>query len=239
MKDHFFQKKEIHSFKFDQKIASVFEDMLKRSIPCYQENLNMIGDLLVSLFVNKKVLIYDLGCSTGELFFSLIKKYNHKNLTLIGIDSSLSILKKAKKKLEIAFKGNLFLEHKKIEKISLNPCQAVILNYTLQFIKPTLRKKIIEKIYKSLKKNGVLILSEKITTSNKKLNDVLIKHYHLFKKKNGYSDFEIKQKQKALKKILTPSTFNIYETLLKKTGFNSIEILFKWYNFVSIIAFKK
>ena len=51
-------------FRFDASVASVFPDMLKRSIPGYSASIEAIGSL-AARFVEPGTRCYDLGCSPG------------------------------------------------------------------------------------------------------------------------------------------------------------------------------
>jgi tRNA (cmo5U34)-methyltransferase len=48
-------------FEFDSRVAAVFDDMVVRSIPFYQEQQRMIQELGAQLWV-PGTDVYDLGC---------------------------------------------------------------------------------------------------------------------------------------------------------------------------------
>ena len=238
MQDDLFIKRQDFPFCFDKQVANVFEDMIERSVPYYKEVIRMTVELIALRIRHQKVLVYDLGCSHGELLYHLIRRCDDKHLTLIGVDASKPMIEKARQKLTIPFEGMLQLRHASLEDFVFNACHSVILNYTLQFISPSFREAILNAVYQALVPGGVLILSEKIACNSPLLRDEFISHYHAFKSRNGYSDVEIQRKQKALQSVLTPFTPHAYITLLKQAGFQSIEVFFRWYNFISFIATK-
>jgi tRNA (cmo5U34)-methyltransferase len=51
-------------FKFSSKVAGVFDDMVNRSVPYYEEMQRMASELAAD-HATKDSKIYDLGCSTG------------------------------------------------------------------------------------------------------------------------------------------------------------------------------
>ena len=51
-------------FRFNDAVAQVFPDMLRRSIPGYEASLEAIGSL-AARFVQPGTHCYDLGCSLG------------------------------------------------------------------------------------------------------------------------------------------------------------------------------
>ena len=235
MKDNIFNKPITKQFEFDEEVASVFDDMLNRSVPFYKENLNLQTDILKN-FLNENDKIVDLGSSTGTFLINLAKKYN-KKLNLIGIDNSQAMIQRAKNKakafgVKINFIEADFLEY------DFSNSKAIIANYTIQFIRPLKREKLIKKIYSSLKDGGIFLMSEKLITENKKLNKIMIDLYYEFKKEKGYSEYEIAQKREALENVLIPYTMNENIEMLKNAGFINIEVIFRWNNFATFIAFK-
>jgi tRNA (cmo5U34)-methyltransferase len=121
---------------------------------------------------------------------------------------------------------------------SIENASVVVLNFTLQFITPEERFHLLEKIAKGMRKGGVLILSEKVIFEDNHLNELLIDSYHDFKRANGYSDLEISQKRTALEKVLIPETIPTHKKRLAKAGFNSCDVWFQCFNFMSMLAVK-
>jgi tRNA (cmo5U34)-methyltransferase len=234
MKDNVFVKPIEKQFEFDEEVASVFDDMLDRSVPFYKENLHLQIDILKD-FLNDGDKVIDLGSSTGTFLIELAKK--KRNLNLIGIDNSEAMIKRAQNKakaygVNVKFINNDFLEY------DLLGSKVIIANYTIQFVRPLKREKLIKKIYDSLNENGLFLMSEKLITEHKKLNKTMIDIYYEYKKRMGYSEFEIAQKREALENVLIPYTMQENIEMLKNAGFKNIEIIFRWNNFATFIAFK-
>jgi len=203
MKDKIFNKPIQKQFEFDEEVASVFDDMLNRSVPFYKENLKLQIDILKN-FLQKGDLVIDLGSSTGTFLIELTKKID---INAIGLDNSPAMIKRAKNKAKAFGSSAKFIETDFLE-YDLSGAKAIIANYTIQFIRPLRREKLIKKIYDSLQKDGIFLMSEKLITENKKLNKVMIDIYYKYKKEMGYSEFEIAQKREALENVLIPYTMN-------------------------------
>ena len=234
MKDNVFNKPIQKQFEFDEEVANVFDDMLNRSVPFYKENLNLQINILKN-FLKPNDKIVDLGSSTGTFLIELDKKI--KNLNLIGIDNSPAMVKKANLKAK-AFGSNAKFIEADFLKYDFSNSNAIIANYTIQFVRPLKREKLIQKIYNSLVKNGIFLMSEKLITENKKLNKIMIDIYYDFKKKMGYSEYEIARKREALENVLIPYTMQENIEMLKNAGFKDVEVIFRWNNFATFIAFK-
>ncbi len=235
LKDNVFNKPIKKQFEFDEEVASVFDDMLNRSVPFYKENLNLQIDILKN-FLKENDKVIDLGSSTGTFLINLAKKSN-KKLNLIGIDNSPAMIKRAKQKAKAFGVEATFIEADFLE-YDLKNSKSIIANYTIQFIRPLKREKLIKKIYDSLEDNGIFLMSEKLITENKVLNKIMIDIYYEYKKQKGYSEYEIAQKREALENVLIPYTMQENIEMLKNAGFKDIEVIFRWNNFATFIAFK-
>ena len=234
MKDNIFTKPIKKQFEFDDEVAGVFDDMLLRSVPFYKENLNLQIDILKN-FLQPNDKIIDLGSSTGTFLIELSKKID--NLNLIGLDSSNAMIKKSIQKAK-AFNSNAKFIKTDFLDYDLSNSKAIIANYTIQFIRPLKREKLIQKIYDSLNNNGIFLMSEKLITENKKLNKIMIDIYYEYKKQKGYSEYEIAAKREALENVLIPYTMQENIEMLKNAGFSNIDVIFRWDNFATFIAFK-
>lgn len=221
-------------FEFDENVATVFDDMLERSIPFYKSVLHLVCDLAI-LNSKENSKIVDLGCSTANTLLSLYKK--EQNRELLGVDNSKAMLENAAKKVQ-AYGAKIELREDDITTTDISGSDVIIANYMLQFIRPLIRNSFVKKIYNSLNKEGVFIFSEKIIFEDKKLNKQMIDLYYKFKKEQGYSDFEISQKREALENVLVPYTEVENIKMLKDAGFQSIDSVFKYGNFVTFIAKK-
>jgi len=149
------------------------------------------------------------------------------------------MLDKARLKAELYKKDAVmhFLEDD-IMDFAAEDAGAVILNYTLQFIRPMQREAFLRLVFMNLRPGGILLLSEKVINHNTRLNREYIHIYHEFKKSRGYSELEIAKKREALENVLIPFSINENRELLLKCGFASVESYFQWFNFASFIAVK-
>jgi tRNA (cmo5U34)-methyltransferase len=230
----------IDDFDFGANTSMVFDDMLDRSVPFYQEIQRMVAEVAVD-FAADGTNVYDLGCSTANT----IMRIGHglpadKNVRFVGIDSSQEMLDVARGKLvESNFRHDYALELGDLNgPFAIENASVVLLVLTLQFVRPLYREHLIQSIYDGLEPNGCLILVEKVLGEHSTFNRLFINHYYELKKRNGYSQLEIAQKREALENVLIPYRLEENKELLRGCGFRNIDVFFKWYNFCSIVAMK-
>ncbi|OCX42520.1 tRNA (uridine-5-oxyacetic acid methyl ester)(34) synthase TrmP [Campylobacter ornithocola] len=234
MKDEIFKKPLEKQFEFDKSVASVFDDMVSRSVPFYTQNLKLIVEL-IDHFAVHNAKICDLGCSTASLLLALYEK--RKDFLLSGVDEANAMLEIAKSKCQ-AFGARVEFFQKNLDDFDFFKNDIFIATYTLQFIRPPKRQELVDKIYQNLNENGMFILSEKILYEDVKIAKKMIQIYEHYKLEQGYSKLEISSKREALENVLIPYTQNENIAMLKKAGFSKVESIFKWVNFETFIAFK-
>ncbi len=229
---------QVADFKFTAKVADVFDDMVSRSVPYYEEMQRMTCELAAD-FAQPHTNLYDIGCSTATTLLAMDGGVD-PSVKFIGIDNSAPMLDKARAKTaahgtarDIEFVlGDLHTG------LPMDNASVVTLLLTLQFVRPLYRERIMKRIYDSLNDQGCVILIEKLTSEDTIFNRLFIDHYYDYKRRNGYSDMEISQKREALENVLIPYRVEENIELLREAGFSKIELFFRWYNFCGIIAVK-
>ncbi len=238
MRDEIYSKSDLSGpFRFDQTVVDVFSDMIKRSVPGYEDIADLQGRML-AFHLKEGQRIYDLGCSLGHSLYALARHLTFP-LDVIGVDLSEPMLK--------TFAGSLQknplpwpieLIQAPIQEVELKSCGAVLMNFTLQFIPRAERSELLKKIYDALEPGGVLLISEKIHSENSVLERLQVEVHHNFKRGNGYSALEIHKKREALEEVLLPDTVAEHLTRFENCGFTASEILYKWFNFTSFVCLK-
>lgn len=240
-KDEVFREEieQVSDFRFGANVASVFDDMVNRSVPYYGEIQRMMAELAAD-HAREGTFVYDLGCSTGTTMIGMDTMVE-KSIKFIGVDDSQEMLNKCKAKFdEIKFDRPYELRCADLgEGVKIENASVVVLCLTLQFVRPIYRERLLQDIVKGLNPGGVLILVEKILAEESDFNRDFINYYYNYKRRNQYSELEISQKREALENVLVPYKLSENITLLRDQGFASCEVFFKWYNFAALIAVKR
>ena len=239
-KDKLFKKKQrvVKDFNFGKATAAVFDDMLDRSVPFYAEMHRMTCEMAAD-FAVENTSLYDLGCSTGTMMLAL-DRVVPKHVTLIGVDSSEEMMTRAREKFrQHGIRHPYELICADLNKsIQITNASVVLMNLTLQFIRPLYRETLITSLARGLNDRGCLLLVEKVLPKNSMVNRLFIKYYYQFKERQGYSKLDIAQKREALENVLVPYRIEENCELLLNSGFSDCEVFFKWYNFCGILAIK-
>jgi len=234
----FADNQQVVDFAFDDAVADVFPDMIRRSVPGYETIIAQLG-VFANQYAKQGTRIYDLGCSLGAATLSMHRQTRTLDIKHIGIDNSEAMIKRCKARLErLMPEAKLQLICEDIENTQIENASIVVVNFTLQFLTPDSRLDLLKNIYAGLIPGGILILSEKLEFEDKKENQHFIDWHHGFKRANGYSDMEISQKRAAIENVLIPDSLNQHFNRLKQAGFDESYQWFQSFNFASLVALK-
>jgi tRNA (cmo5U34)-methyltransferase len=228
----------VSDFAFDEAVARVFPDMIRRSVPGYTTIIPMIG-IITARYAQNGSVCYDLGCSLGASTLAMRHGLKDKNASIIAIDNSEAMIERCRHYIELDNeKTPIELICADINDIDFKPCSVITLNFTLQFIAPEKRLQLLSKLHEALLPGGVLILSEKICFESLPEQTTLETLHWDFKRANGYSELEVSQKRSALEQVLLPDSLDYHITRLSEAGFQEIFNWYQCFNFISLIALK-
>ena len=239
-KDRIFAAKQesVPAFEFNEAVASVFSDMLERSVPNYVESITRQAQLAVD-FYRENTRIYDLGCSHGNLGILMGKTFGSRDFSMVGVDSSQPMIDKYQQRLEgESFRDKVALVCDRAEKVAMSNASVVVVNLTLQFLDLNLRDALMADIHKALVPGGILLLTEKVVSVHDRVSELQLDYYKRFKRENGYSDSQIDRKRLSLEGVLVPVTARWNEELLHQEGFTSVDCFWRHLNFAGWVAVK-
>ena len=229
----------IIDFVFDDAVTHVFPDMIRRSVPGYENLIPLLG-LIAEKYVTANSNVYDLGCSLGASTLSLRRRIQADNCNILAIDNAEAMVRQCRENIANDTHGttpvNVICGD--IRSVEYNNTSLAVMNFTLQFVAPDERLTLLKKIAMGMNKGGALVLSEKIIADNEDEQHLLEELQLNFKRANGYSDLEISQKRSALENVLIPDTLAIHRQRLKQAGFSKVVVWQQCLNFISLLAIK-
>jgi len=232
---------ETNDFVFDERVARVFPDMIRRSVPGYGLVVSMAG-VLARRYAQANSVLYDLGCSLGSVSLVMSRAVRAKNARIIAVDNSPAMIRRLRHNLagRATEDGDLPVEPvcADVADVPIEDASVVVLNFTLQFLAPSARLPLLRKIALGMLPGGTLLLSEKIRFDTAEEQTLQTEWHHDFKRAQGYSDLEIARKRDALEKVLLPDTLQQHRERLQQAGFGGVYRWFQALNFASLVAFK-
>jgi tRNA (cmo5U34)-methyltransferase len=228
----------IAGFAFDERVASVFPDMIQRSVPGYSTIIAMTG-VLAERYAQPQTLCYDLGCSLGASTLAMRAQLDGRGCEIVGVDNSAAMIERCR--ALIAGDNHSTPVILRLDDINSTPIEnasVAVMNFTLQFIPLEQREILLARIATNMHAGGILVLSEKICFEDAHLQQLNTDLHHAFKRGNGYSNLEIAQKRSALDNVLIPETLVTHRQRLQRAGFSSVDVWFQCFNFASLVAIK-
>ena len=223
-------------WKFSGKTAKNFDKHISKSIPLYQWT-HEVALKTSDFFLTEKGNSYDLGCSTGTFLSKLARRNdNYKKIKFIGVDEIKDMCKIAKKRN--SKNKNVKIINNDIHSLKLKNSALITSFYTIQFIHPSRRQAIFNKIFKSLNWGGAFIFFEKVRAPDARFQDMISQIYQDYKIDNGYSPNEIISKSRSLKGVMEPFSSKANLELLKRAGFKDIVCIMKYLCFEGWLAVK-
>ena len=227
-------------FVFDEKVTHVFPDMIRRSVPGYDVIIPLLG-VFAERYAKRDTNIYDLGCSLGAATLAMRRRITQDGCQIIAVDNSESMVTQCRVNVSNDKNKNsasVDVRCEDILDVAIQNASIVVINFTLQFIKPELREKLLRDIFAGLNPGGVLLIADKIVFTNQQETQFQADMHTQFKRANGYSELEIAQKRTALENILVADTITQHQQRLSSVGFENINIWFQCFNFAGICAIK-
>ena len=220
----------VADFAFDESVADVFADMIQRSVPGY-ETVTPLTGLLAARHIPAHGRCYDLGCSLGAATQAVLQAVGDTPCTIIAVDDSAAMLDRAGRNLR-APAARIRWQRSDVRAVEIEAADAVILNYTLQFLPQEDRLPLLRRIRAGLQDTGILLMAEKIEAS-----PYLADAHIDFKRANGYSELAISQKRAALENVMRIDALDTHVERLRTAGFAAVEVWFRCLNWASFAAF--
>lgn len=210
----------VGDWEFDDSTALEFDEIAHKNIPHYEEVIDKAVLIAKALFPDLNARILDVGSATG---FTLAKFRDAGFTDVHGVDNSESMLRQSR------VQENLILSD--VFPTEYGPFHAVVANWTLHFV--TKREEYLTDIFNSLHDNGVLVLTDKMQSS-----DFVHDRYHDFKRSMGLTEEQIAKKQASIVGVLVPYPLEWYIKTLHAIGFQHVEVIDTSWCFVSILCRK-
>lgn len=213
---------------FDESVTECFDDMLSRSIPLYTQTLDLIAELAMP-HIRSGDTILDLGVSCGQAIQRIInnlEKKNIKNVRIVGIDNSDSMLVEAKDRLPASCE---LIKHDlrtglPYRAVACEP-SVILCLWTAQFIPLEYRSSLFNEARECVTKRGCMFIAEKLNGQTWLHQKAMIRCYHDWKEKQGFTKDEIDAKATSLEGVLVSHTAPNIKAALLNEGWTPEEVI--------------
>lgn len=218
-------------FRFDEKVAEVFPDMISRSIPAYGALLHLAG-VVGAEFVPEGGRVYDLGCALGAASLSL-KRFIPQTAEIHALDNSEAMVKRFESHLAAYQIEGISVQWADIVDFDYEPTDLFLMIFTLQFVPKEQRDALLTRLYQALKPQSALLVAEKVSE-----NEQMIAWHEKFKQSQGYSVLAVAQKRAALENVMKTDTVDDVVARLERVGFR-VQPIFQALSFRAWVAMKE
>ena len=229
-------KAERANWNFSGDVARNFDAHVSKSVPLYDQGHALVCELS-DFFMKPDSLCYEIGCSSGTLTHKLAAHNAAKTQArFIGVDIEADMVTIANERNQDKSRVSFSVED--ALQMDLQPSDLIVAYYTVQFVRPSERQRLIDKLYASLNWGGALILFEKVRGPDGRFQDMLTRMYDDYKLAQGYTPEEIMSKARSLKGVLEPFSTQGNLDMLNRAGFTDTISIMKYICFEGWVAIK-
>jgi len=236
MRDDLFQTRrpQLVDFVFDDDVAEVFPDMIRRSVPGYELVVPMTG-LMAARHLRRArstPLAYDLGCSLGATSRALLSQLGDSAVRIVAVDNAPAMVTRARQHND---DPRLVFVEGDIRHFDFEPCGVMMANYVLQFVPLAERLALLRRMHEALAPGGIALVAEKIRFEDRETEAEFDAAHLDFKRANGYSELEISAKRSALENVMILDSEEHHRQRFAAAGFRRVECWFRCLNWASFV----
>jgi tRNA (cmo5U34)-methyltransferase len=226
-------------WSFAGEVADSFDEHVQRSVPLYGQGHQLVCGL-TDFFVRTDSVVYELGCSTGELTLKMaeVNRAAKPEARFVGIDIEPAMIEHAEAKRVDRGLDRVEFVTSDVLAYDYEPTDLIVAYYTAQFVPPRARQRLIDLLYQRLNWGGALVLFEKVRGADARFQDILTGMYHDYKLDRGYSQEEVAAKSLSLRGVLEPFSTEGNRSMLERAGFVDVETVFRYLCFHGFLAIK-
>lgn len=226
-----------NKFEFDGEVATVFDDMARRSIPLFFETHAQHARVARPWLEKPGCTLLDIGASRGAFLRAVDREIGLDQVRAYATDNSPAMVNFLSKDFpdvsvsQVDITASAFLRCPK-------QYDVINMTYVLQFIRPELQRTVLSKVCSMVKPGGVLFLGHK--RENPGLAEDLLHHEYIkWRVDNGYTLEEIEAKTYALKSSMWPMQEDVLIGYLHQFGMGETARTSSWTVFSNFMCIKR
>jgi tRNA (cmo5U34)-methyltransferase len=208
--------------------AKQFDDIIVQLIPYYEQMLQALIDS-IPFETESKIKVIDLGCGTGTIARKVADKF--PNASIVCLDVAANMIDMAKYKLA-GHSNTEFIIGDFANIDFTKKFDVVVSSLALHHLETDAdKKKLYTKIFENLNPNGVFFNADVVLASNNQLQEVNMQRWKEYMNRKVSME-EIENKWiPVYENEDRPAKLIDQLAWLKEIGFESLDVLWKYYNF--------
>lgn len=179
----------------NQHVADEFDFHVRQQLPWYDLATGLVAHI-VRHFLPEGGLLYDIGCSTGNLEASLGTILKSRGATIVPIDNS--------PEMTTLYRGAAEVQIANAQDVEYEDYDVAVCFLVLMFLSPEDRQKLIDKLRLKVKRGGCLIIVDKTQMMGGYLSTVMHRATIAGKAASGTPHDEIVAKELSLAGVQRP-----------------------------------
>lgn len=220
-----------------------FDEHIDKSIRGYGDLLDDVISMS-RYFVEDNTNVYDIGCSTGKLTQRMLEANQDFcwAANYIGVevaDGFAEDMQKRHAHINSEYPwASVDFRHMDVRDTEFTNASLITSIFTLQFMSKIDRRYTIQRIHSGLNEGGAFIFAEKTVCQNANFQDMLTFNFYDYKRKTFSTD-DIMDKERTLRSMLKPNTWNEIADMMFEAGFEEVQPFWQNHMFIGAIAIKK
>ncbi|MFA5167191.1 MAG: methyltransferase domain-containing protein [Candidatus Omnitrophota bacterium] len=218
-----------------EKEALVFDKLFFKVAPHYDEMMTTVVEA-VPFPKGKRLKVVDLGCGTGNFAQKLLKAFPKAQVTCVDMAKNMLAMARAKlgRNQSVSFWEGDVRDFDYSAKYDI-----ILSSLVLHHIEKREKPAFFRKLCRALRPGGALFTIDIFLSPSPHLQKIFINQWKTFMKKNGLSPARIRDMLMRHRREDRPVCFEDELAMVRRAGFYQVEVLRKYYNFASYVAFKK
>lgn len=222
-------------WEFTPEVTEVFDEHVNASVPFY-ENIQAIVAELSDWLLPSGALFVDLGSSTCTTLVSICERHPNRRFRAELYDEEMSMNAKAQDKISGLNVMATFHEQRVQQPFKHRNADLTTALFLLQFLRAPERVAVLAEARRCSAPSGALVLAEKIRPTHPLWAEIGNDVSHDYKALMGINDTAIRSKARALRGVLMPQTLPTIMSELSASGWDHVDVLFRWHQWVMIVA---